>query len=539
MVKAEPYGERASGSRDVGPGQTSGLASIPSRPMGTASGSLMHRTIEQMEVANLDAEIREKVTEAEEAESEQEVKRLEAEVKELIDQKERMKDKIKVDDKKAKEVRAGGGFILTPQTVNDQSWHDARYYAAVKAGASHSSAWFQEKKRRKATLHRKSGAAERAVERKEQDLKWHQAFDSKKVKESEFHDETAQGIETEAIQDTKDGRIRVLTGSAKVVRRGRLKKQDEGRFIKSARTFRKLSQAEVAKFRTETKEDEERVMQRQRVDVLKRRHRRIRPDQKEARRRRVRLAKKRFNERRKQSGEVSLCSNYMRSYCKRGLKCRDVHSEEEREKAYVVRRHERAKRAAGGLKLKEAAEVNSFIQEKGHDGYHGWEKITVNFDTGAAVTAIPQELKEALGLESKEASARNYKTASGELLPDGGEVEVKGLDSEWRGRSISGRLVNVHRLLLSGTDIGRKNCVMLDGDEGTIMPRKGAIARGMQKEFERLKKKHPSELQTLTTMYNMNGIYCFDMWCKRNVQSEEAAGELGPLDSGFTRQAKP
>lgn len=474
------------------------------------------------------------MAEIEDAETEDDVRRLEGEIEALRERKVWMKEKIKADDSKVKAAASRGGFVLSHDTVNDQSWHDARYYAAVRAGASHSSAWFQEKKRRKAT----GGAAERAQERKDLDLRWHEEFDSGKVTEAEYHDETAQGIETEAVEDTKDGKMRVLKGKAKAVRRGKLQKEDEGRFLKSARTFRRLSQAEVARFRTETKADEERVMGRQRVDIMKVRVCKMRSPQKEARRRRVKLARKREAERRADSSQAKLCGNFMRSYCKRGLACTQVHSEAERERSYVDRRKSRAEGATSRVNLKEAAEVNSFAYE--HPGRdHGiWEKITVNFDTGAAVTAIPQDLKETLGLRSNEASARNYKTASGELLPDGGGVGVKGLDAEWRGRAINGRLVNVHRLLLSGTDIGKKNCVLLDGDQGTILPRKGAIARGLQREFERLKRKHPNELQTLTEMYNMT-IYCFDMWCKRRGQGEEAAGELGPLDSGFTRQAQP
>ena len=88
-------------------------------------------------------------------------------------------------------------------TLLDQSWHDSRYHAAIKGGVSHSTAWAQEKKRRKATLHRQSGGESRLKERIDLDLKWHEEFDNaeKPVKEEEFQDDILEGVETEAVEE--------------------------------------------------------------------------------------------------------------------------------------------------------------------------------------------------------------------------------------------------------------------------------------------------------------------------------------------------
>ena len=65
------------------------------------------------------------------------------------------------------------------------------------------------------------------------------------------------------------------------------------------------------------------------------------------------------------------------------------HSELDREERYIsLRRYDRLKAAGDSL-------GHSF--EKGSDEgkeYKGWTKLVVNFDTGAAITAVPKSLDE-------------------------------------------------------------------------------------------------------------------------------------------------
>ena len=100
----------------------------------------------------------------------------------------------------------------------------------------------------------------------------------------------------------------------------------------------------------------------------------------------------------------------------------------------------------------------------------------------------------------REASSTSYKTASGELLEDEGGVLVNGYDHQGRGRSIRGRLVNVHRTLASGTEVAKKNMVVLNGDGGKIIPRGSKIAMEMDKHLKRLMKQYPEEAEKLTEM---------------------------------------
>lgn len=181
---------RASGSADL---------PTPSRPIGASTTPAMHRTVELLEVSNLDAEKREKVQEMEMCDDDEELKSLEARVAEIDERKKVLKEIIRENDRKARDLENKKQSESSDLSVLDQSWRDARYHAAIKAGVSHSKAWFEEKKRRKAALHRKSGSKERAEEKLNLEKKWREEFDSKPVKEEEFRDEAASGIETEAV----------------------------------------------------------------------------------------------------------------------------------------------------------------------------------------------------------------------------------------------------------------------------------------------------------------------------------------------------
>ena len=195
-------------------------------------------------------------------------------------------------------------------------------------------------------------------------------------------------------------------------------------------------------------------------------------------------------------------------------------------------------------KSRSCKDIGSFEKHTDKDwGNDTWSKVTVNFDTGAAVTAVPLKLAEqGLVVGDEITNATTYKTASGELLEDGGGTLVKGYDNDGRGRSIQGRLVNVHRMLVSGVAVTRKNMVVLDGDSGTIIPRHGIIAEKMAEHLEKLKKQYPSECAKCTQMYVDKGIYVFDLWLNGSETESNDSGSneenLGAVGAGFPRQAR-
>eukprot|EP00438_Fugacium_kawagutii_P020301 Skav211651 [mRNA] locus=scaffold1290:310270:312795:- [translate_table: standard] len=533
---------QSSGSKDKDPSQVIGQAVIPSRPEGASSGLLMHRTIEQVELVNLDIEKREIAQEMEEAEDEYVIEQFELRLKAIEERKKQLKDAIKESDVRDR-AKMRRGARMTKDNLLDQSWHDSRYYQARRAGVNHATAWGQEKKRRKATLFRAEGGKARAVKNIEMNQKWHAAFDSKPVQEDEFQTDVAANIETEAVAETDEGQLRVFKGQAKQLRRGELREEDKKQFVKSARKYRPLTQEEVSKFKVETGDDEKRVMSKGRVNIFKKRRRLMTEAKKGERKLRVRKArlKKKAEEKEKfylqnPRGEM-MCEDFKRAYCNRGAKCKMGHSEVDREMHFIEERRRKNETSMKKLVLKpkqekKEEEINSFGVTDAFEEENGWLRVVANIDTGAAITAIPSELKEKLGLKADDASERSYKTASGELLHDEGGVTLEGYNDAGGGRKIGGRLVGVHRLLVSGTAVAKRNTVLMSGSSGWIIPKNGRIAKELNKQLERLMKKHADEAKNLTEIYEKKGIFCFDLWCKGTEK------ELGAMDGDFSRQAK-
>ena len=286
-------------------------------------------------------------------------------------------------------------------------------------------------------------------------------------------------------------------------------------------------------------------MRKSRVDIFKKRYRPRGVDQKMKRKFRVKQARKLKRVKAKEAESGKLCASFMRSFCRNGTKCKMVHSEASREIGFIKERKRLVERSAKNVKLtdvKESKDLGSFEAYQVNDWSKGnWSKVTVNFDTGAAVTAVPMKLvQEGLVVNDKTPSSTTYKTASGELLPDEGGTMVRGFDNNGRGRSIQGRLVDVHRMLVSGTAVTKRNMVILDGSSGTIVPKTGIIAEKMAEYLEQLKRKYPKEHAKCTEMYVDKGIYVFDMWLNgadETIDSGSNEGNLGAVDAGFPRQA--
>ena len=207
------------------------------------------------------------------------------------------------------------------------------------------------------------------------------------------------------------------------------------------------------------------------------------------------------------------CFDFRRSHCGKGVRCKMAHSEIDRERYFLQSRHDEVQKDLDNVKLTRG-EINSFAVNELSVDESGWVKVTANLDTGAAVTAIPTELKSLLGMESGDPNDASYKTASGELIADEGGGTIRGLTEEGYGRKVDGRFVNVHRLLVSGSKVTARNLVVMDGEQGDIVPKDGPIARGIRRALRSLKRKFPKDNRNTTKLYVHKGIFCFDLWCK-------------------------
>ena len=92
------------------------------------------------------------------------------------------------------------------------------------------------------------------------------------------------------------------------------------------------------------------------------------------------------------------------------------------------------------------------------------------FDAGAAVSTVPR--KDFEGYISGEPRTTKYKTASGELLEnhDHGQVKLYGTDQDYEDKSMTARVTDVHKILASGSEVCKKNLVVLDSNGGTDNP---------------------------------------------------------------------
>lgn len=139
---------------------------------------------------------------------------------------------------------------LMSESILDQSKHDARYYKAVKAGVSHSQAWFQEKKRRRARAKRfeNKTRGERARHRIELELEWHRRFDAGQVADSEHKDmeQLDYHIETEVANYVKNNDLRILIGNKKLEAVKDVPEELRDKMVmEDARGYRPLNRSEL------------------------------------------------------------------------------------------------------------------------------------------------------------------------------------------------------------------------------------------------------------------------------------------------------
>ena len=152
------------------------------------------------------------------------------------------------------------------------------------------------------------------------------------------------------------------------------------------------------------------------------------------------------------------------------------------------------------------------------ESWEGYKKVTVNFDTGAAISAIPVAVAQAATRKTA-ASEKCYRTASGEVIEDQGGALVQGYDAAGVGRKIEGRITDVHRMLASGAAVGKHNHVLLMGSKGYVM-RRG---------------------KDVLEMEERRGIYVFDLWVKESKETDcVAVGALGKgkKETANSRQAR-
>lgn len=402
----------------------------------------------------------------------------------LLDSQERTDDesvaKAKAMVAALKESRPRRSVQITEDNLNDQSFHDSRYFQAVAGGVAHHVAWKEEKARRRALLHRRSGTAERARERIELDRRWHEEFDRPEsrggVQRIEDPDGLDADIETEVIGDA--------TKTTSLTEMSRREKGKHQQFPEDeAKTMAKKTQERKPRIRGEA------YKKRKNVARNKARAKKIKE----------RKAKERARE----------------------VECDDDEEEEEEDAEDDgpdryhpppdspddfdhKRRRDRSRTLLVASFDKLEANVNNLTED-----VNGWQKIEVNLDTGAAVTAIPLELADKLGSERTDSNGTSYRTANGEEIQDEGGMTLGVQDNGYNAVKFQGRVTDVHRMLLSGSQAAQSHHIALGKNGGVLIPRGSPAAKEYSNFMTGLRRKYGKKL---TDVRVKKGIYLVEYW---------------------------
>jgi len=112
----------------------------------------------------------------------------------------------------------------------------------------------------------------------------------------------------------------------------------------------------------------------------------------------------------------------------------------------------------------------------------GSEKwLRVNYDSGAATSALPVELApgdvEPIG---------EFVVADGNGIPNYGRYRCQAVDEENLSRGFAASVTTVHKPLGSAAEFSKTHDCVLYEEGGMLIPKHSALAVGMRREYDRL-----------------------------------------------------
>ncbi|CAK0813925.1 unnamed protein product [Prorocentrum cordatum] len=173
--------------------------------------------------------------------------------------------------------------------------------------------------------------------------------------------------------------------------------------------------------------------------------------------------------------------------------------------------------ASGNGRGVAAVDLSPFVQDD-------WMKF--NWDSGAAVSAFPRSFAPPTGMKG---NGSTYRTASGELVPDEGSLQLKAEDEYGVLRALKGRVTNVHKPLISvGQAAGAGQCSFLGRNGGWIFHEKSQIGKRV---VGMLEKEAKTAKHQMLPVYREQGVYNF--YLKKGQH-----GSVAPLEEGFSAKSK-
>ena len=357
---------------------------------------------------------------------------------------------------------------VTKQNISDPSFHDSRYHAEIAKGVAHNVAWRNERLRRRAIVHRRGGVKARAAERIRLDKEWHERFDNPENPEGivriEDEDNLDAGIETVVVG--KAGQSTVLEFS-----------------MEERKTLRQFPDDEAKLLRKDPKKKP--MTKRVRsvgYRVKKNRNRNV--TRKMTRKNRPALVLK-------ENTEVDADED-----------------DDEMEEVYIEEPDEPRDRPGRGDPDGGAGSAPAAVYSLGaSDDWRKWERAELNIDTGAAITAVPLDF--AKDYPRSESNGASYKAANAEPIEDQGSVKLVGYDESGNKIPIDCRVADVHRPLLSGSEIAKNYHIALGPSSGRLIPRNTPAGRAYSKAMKDLIRDYGD---SMPIVHNRRGIYVLDYW---------------------------
>ena len=127
--------------------------------------------------------------------------------------------------------------------------------------------------------------------------------------------------------------------------------------------------------------------------------------------------------------------------------------------------------------------TSRYIVESRHINHDRWgqELLMLNYDSGAAVTALPVAVAGNLPLEKQ----GEFLVASGAVIPNLGKIKMKSTDESGVARSIRGHITEVAKPLLSAAEVSRRWDSLLFEDGGILLERNSPVLLWRSDHFEK------------------------------------------------------
>ena len=202
--------------------------------------------------------------------------------------------------------------------------------------------------------------------------------------------------------------------------------------------------------------------------------------------------------------------------------------------------------AEGGIRGAEPTQVALGAFTQSDPSYlvewHGEKWLKVNYDSGAATSALPAEMAPGGKIPVGE-----FVVADGKTIPNYGRYKLHAIDEERLSRGFAASVTTVHKPLGSASEFSRTHDAMIYEDGGVLIPRRSPLAVGMRNEYDRLVRLHghchAMPIHREGRLYN---FYVKPTGTLQKVDGSEVEAQLNAAtsassssSSGNSRQAKP